>query len=108
LILEIELLPLLYKGIPVPFAETGKPIGAGLVPATFFNILLIAANVFGFAYILHKAGFDLGLTPKTRNDWSDVLAFFIFLISGVAVWYFPIFFLPLAITGTYLIMGQLS
>jgi len=108
LILEIVLLPLLYKGIPVPFAETGKPIGAALVPATFFNVLLIAANVFGFAYILHKAGFNVGLLPEKRNDWLDVLALLVFLISGIAIWYLPIFFLPLVIAGLYLLMGQLS
>jgi len=92
----------------LPFGETGKPIGAALIPAAFFNVLLIAANAFGFAYILYKAGFNVGLIPQKRNDWLDVVAFFIFLVSGLAMWYFPIFFLPLAITGTYLIMGQLS
>jgi len=99
---------LLYRGIPVPFGETAKPIGAALLPATFFNVLLIAANIFGFACILHKAGFNLGLIPKARNDWLDLVAFFIFLISGLAMWYFPIFFLPLVITGLYLLIGQVS
>jgi len=99
---------LLYRGIPVPFGETAKPIGAALLPATFFNVLLIAANIFGFAYILHKFSFDLGLIPKTRNDWLDILVFFVFVISSMAVWYFPIFFLPLVITGLYLLIGQLS
>lgn len=108
MIIEIELLPLLYRGIPVPFGETAKPIGGALLPATFFNVLLIAANVFAFAYLLRKFGFDLGLFSKTRNDWLDVLIFFIFLISGMAMWYSPIFFLPLLITGLYLFMGQVS
>jgi len=108
LIIEVKVFPLLYKGIPAPFEETAKPIGAALLPATFFNILLIAANVFGFSCILHKAGYDLGLIPKTRNDWLDFLVFFIFVISGMATWYFPIFFLPLAIAGLYLLMDLLS
>ncbi len=108
LIIEIKLFPLLYRGIPVPFEETAKPIGAAFLPATFFNLLLIAANVFCFAYILQKAGFDLGLIPKMGRDWLDILAFFIFAISGMAVWYFPIFFLPLVVTGLYLLTGQLS
>jgi len=99
---------LIYKGIPVPFGETGKPIGAALIPASFFHVLLITANIFGFAYILHKAGFNVGLLPEKRNDWLDVLALLIFSISGIAVWYFPIFFLPLAITGIYLVACQLS
>jgi len=99
---------LLYKGIPLPFEETGKPIGGALLPATFFSVLLITASILGFAYILHKTGFSLGLIPKTRNDWLDVLIFFVFLTSGITVWYFPIFFLPLVITGIYLLVGQLS
>jgi len=108
LILEIKLFPLFYIGIPVPFGETGKPIGAALVPAAFFNVLLIAANILGFAYILDKAGFNLGLLPKTRNDWIDVLAFFIFLISGMAMWYFQIFLLVFVISGVLLVAAQLS
>ena len=70
----------------MPFGETAKPIGAALVPAAFFNVLLIAANILGFAYILDKAGFNLGLLPKTRNDWLDVLIFFIVLMPGMAMW----------------------
>ena len=108
LVVEIELLPLLYRGIPLPFIETGKPIGAALIPAAFFNVLLTVANVFGFAYLLQKAGFDLGLIPKTRNDWLDIMVLLTFLISGVAMWYFPIFFLPLVITGFYLVAAHLS
>lgn len=108
LILEIQLLPILYRGIPVPFEETAKPIGAALLPASFFNVLLIAANIFCFAYILYKAGFNIGVIPKTRSDWLDVLAFFVFVVSGIAVWQFPIFFLPMLITGIYLLVGQLS
>lgn len=104
----IKFLPLLYGGIPLPFSETAKPIGGALLPATFFNLLLIVANAFGFAYLLHKTGFKLGVIPTTRNEWVDVLVFFIFLISGVAIWYFPIFFLPLVITGIYLLVSQLS
>ena len=99
---------MLYREIPVPFTETGKPIGAGLLPATFFNVLLIAANVFGFAYVLQKAGLNLGLIPKTRDGWLDTIVLFTFLVSGMAMWYFPVFFLPLVITGIYLVVGQLS
>ena len=108
MILETRLFPLFYIGIPVPFGETAKPIGAALVPAAFFNILLIAANILGIAYILDKAGFNLGLLPKTRNDWIDILAFFIFLISGMAMWYFPIFLLAFLISGVLLVAAQLS
>jgi hypothetical protein len=92
----------------LPLGETGKPIGAALIPAAFFNVTLIATSVFGFAYILHRAGFNVGLIPQRRNDWVDVIVFFIFLISGLATWYSPIFFLPLLITGIYLLVGQPS
>jgi len=92
----------------VPFEETAKPIGGALLPVTFLNILLIAANIFVFAYVLRKAGFNLRLIPKTMNDWLDVLVFFIFLISGMAMWYFPIFFLGFLISGLFLVASQLS
>jgi len=108
LIVAIELFPLFYRGMPVPFGETAKPIGGALLPATFFNVLLIAANILGFAYILHKAGFNLGLIPNTRNDWLDVLTLFIFLISGLAMWYIPIFLLAFLISAVLLVVGQLS
>jgi len=99
---------LLYRGIPVPFKESGKPIGGVLLPATFFNVLLIAADIFAFAYLLHKAGFNLGLIPKTRNDWLDVLVFFIFLVSGMLMWYIPICFLAFLISALFLAAAQLS
>jgi len=108
LILEIELLPLLYGGIPVPFKEGGKPIAGVFLPATFFNVLLITANVFCFAYLLHKVGFDLKVVPKTRNDWLDVLVFFVFSISGIAMWYIHAFFLAFLVSGVLLVAGQLS
>lgn len=94
--------------MPVTFGETGKPIGAALVPATFFNVLLIVANILGFAYILDKAGFNFGLIPKTRNDLLDILVFFIFLVSGLAMWYIPIFLLAFLISGILLVVAQLS
>jgi len=108
LILELELIPLLYRGIPVPFEETGKPIGGILFQATLFNVLLIVTNVFAFAYILDKAGFNIGLIPKKRNDWLDVLVFFIFLMSGIAMWYIPVFFLAFLVSALLLVAGQLS
>jgi len=108
LILEIEMFPLFYRGLPARFGETGKPIGAALVPATFFNVLLIAANILGFAYIFNKAGFNFGLIPKTRNDLLDILVFFIFLVSGLAMWYIPFFFLAFLISGVILVAAQQS
>jgi len=104
----IKFLPLFYGGIRLPFSETAKPIGGALLPATFFNLLLIAANIFGFAYILLKVGFDFGLTPKTKRDWLDVLVFFVFLISGMAMWYIPILFLAFSVSAVVLVAGQLS
>lgn len=79
-----------------------------MLPAAFFNVLLILANILCFGYILHKAGFSLELIPKTRNDWLDVLTLFIFLMSGLAMWYIPIFLLAFLISGVLLVAGQLS
>jgi hypothetical protein len=108
LILEVKLLPTFYTGIPLPFKSGINPIGGILLPATFFNVLLIVANIFAFAYILHKAGFELGLIPKTRNDWLDVIVFLIFLISGMGIWYTPIFLLAFLVSGLVLVTLQLS
>jgi len=107
-VLEIKVLPLFYTGISTPFKATFNPIGGALLPATFFHVLLIAANVFGFAYVLQKVGFDLGLTPKTRNDWLEVTVIFTFLISGMAMWYLPILFLAFLISGLLVVAVQLS
>jgi len=108
LILEIKLLPIFYTGIPLPFKANSNPIGGIILPATFLHVLLIAANIFGFAYILQKFGFDLGLTPKTRNDWLEVIVIFTFLISGMAMWYLPILLLAFLISGLLVVAVQLS
>jgi len=108
LILEIKLLPMFYAGIPVPFKANSNPIGGVVLPATFLHVLLIAANIFGFAYMLQKLGLDLGLTPKTRNDWLEVTVLFTFLISGMAMWYLPFLFLAFLISGLLLVTVQLS
>ena len=92
LVLEIKLLPIFYTGIPLPFKANSNPIGGIALPVTFLHVLLIAANIFGFAYILQKSGLDLGLTPKTKNDWLEVTVLFTFLISGMAMWYLPFLF----------------
>jgi len=108
LILEIKLLPVFYTGIPVPFKTTINPIGGILLPATFFNVMLVVANLFGFAYLLRKAGFEVGLIPKPKNDWLDIIVFFTFLISGVGMWYIPVLLLPFLISGLLLVTVQLS
>jgi len=108
LIVEIKLLPVFYTGIPLPFKANSNPIGGIVLPATFLHVLLIVANIFGFAYILQKAGFELGLIPKTRNDWLEVIILFAFLISGMAMWYLPILFLAFLISGLLLVTVQLS
>jgi len=108
LILETQLTPFFYRGIPLPLTETSKPIGAALLPMAFFNTLLIVANIFAFAYILHRMNIETGLIPKNRVEWLDTSAFLIFLISGIGLWYFPILLLPLLITGIYLIIHKLS
>ncbi|MEM2843615.1 MAG: hypothetical protein QXZ53_07055 [Candidatus Bathyarchaeia archaeon] len=108
-LLEKLLLPLFYKGLPLPYPATGKPIGAALLPATFFHVLLISGSIFAIALIAEKLEFKFDdLTPKTTQGKIALTLLFIMLISGIAMWRYPIALLPFIIAAAYLTIIEVS
>jgi len=108
-LLEKFLLPLFYEGLHLPYPATGKPIGAALLPATFFHALLISGSIFGVALIAEKLEFKLNdLTPKTTQGKISLIMLFVMLISGIAMWWHPIAFLSFIIAAAYLTIIEVS
>lgn len=109
ILLEKFLIPLFYEGIPLPYPATGKPIGAVLLPATFFHVLMILGSIFVIGLIADKLGFKFDeLIPKTMQGKINLVVFFIMLISGIIMWWHPIAFLPFIITAAYLTITEIS
>jgi hypothetical protein len=107
-LLEKFLTPLFYEGIPLPYPATGKPIGAALLPATFFHALIILGSIFAIGFTAEKLGFKLDeLTPKTTQGKISLIMVFIMLASGMIMWWHPIAFLPFIIAAAYLTITEL-
>jgi hypothetical protein len=107
LIIELAALPKLLEGVPLPFGQTGKPIGGSLFNLTFFHAILVAAVILIAAWLAKRAGFDLGLIPRTKGDIPSLLAFVAFLSSGFLMWYHPAFLIGLIASGIYLLASEI-
>lgn len=106
-IVEMHTLPKIYSGIPLPFPETGKPIGGILFPATFLHLLLGYGGLLTILFSARKAGFKVnGLLPSTRKGIIETIALLILLLSGILLWWFPHAILPLIVTGVYLLFSE--
>jgi hypothetical protein len=106
--LEILLLPFFYGGIPLPLPNSAKPIGGALFVVTFFHLLIISGSLFAFALVLKRFGIESKLLPKTRNDWIDVLMFFVLLVFGLLTWYNPLALIGVGVAGIYLAFVELK
>ncbi len=108
-LLEKFLMPLFYEGVPLPYPATGKPIGAALLPATFFHALLISGSVFTIGLMAEKLGFKLDeLTPKTTQGKINLIMLFVMLASGMVMWWHPIAFLSFIISAAYLAIIEIA
>jgi len=108
ILLEVNLLPYFYKGIPLPYGVTAKPIGAILFPLTFYHLLIIVLDILALAYLCEKIGFKVEIIPKTKEGIIDTILLIVFLISGFMLWYQPLFLLPFILTGAYLIFTEMK
>ncbi len=107
LTIELNILPKIYSGIPLPFQQTSKPIGGVLFPATFLHLLLGYGGMLAILYSAKKAGFKVnGLLPSTKKGFVETTALLILLLSGVILWWFPPAMLTLIITGIYLVFSE--
>lgn len=106
-IVELQVLPSLYRGIPLPFPETSKPIGNALFSATSLHIALIAINIFVLIAVLKRVGYVGSSIPSRKGDWLDLFAFLAFALSGLVMWFSPVFMLPFIGAGVYLILTDM-
>lgn len=106
-IAEMYTLPKIYSGIPIPFPETGKPIGGILFPATFLHLLIGYGGLLVILFSARKAGFKVNsLLPSTRKGVTETVALLLLLLSGLLLWWFPHAILPLIIAGVYLLFSE--
>ncbi|MEM2897174.1 MAG: hypothetical protein QXG01_06365 [Candidatus Bathyarchaeia archaeon] len=106
--LEINLLSYFYRGIPLPYDFTSKPIGAVIFPLTFYHLLVIVLNTLALAYICEKIGFKVGIIPRNREGTIDTILLITFLFSGFMLWYQPLFLLPFILIGGYLVFVEMK
>lgn len=106
--LELNLLPYFYRGIPLPYGVTAKPIGAIIFPLTFYHLLIIVLDILALAYIGERIGFKIGIIPKTKEGIIDTIILIVFLFSGFMLWYQPLFLLPFMLTGSYLVFVEMK
>jgi len=107
-LIEVQFLEFFYRGIPIPFQETSKPIGSSLFSLTFFHILLIVLNILAISYLFNRFGFQNKIFPSSLEGKMDFVFLIALSISGILMWYFPIFLLSFITTGAYFIIAELK
>ena len=107
-LVEIQFLNFVYKDIPIPFEETSKPIGSTLFSLTFFHVLLIVLNVLVISYVLNRFGYKNKIYPSSLNGKMDFTFLILFSLSGLLMWYYPIFLISFIVTGVYFIIVELK
>lgn len=108
ILLEKLLLPAFHEGLPLPYPKNPKPIGGALFPAAFFHVLLLSASAFAVALIAEKLGFNLGdFIPKSAEGKASLIAFFVMVSSGIAMWWHPIALLPFIVSAAYLVVVEI-
>jgi len=107
IVVELQVLPLLYGGMPIPFPETSKPIGGSLFSAASLHIILIGSNLLIIMLVLKKAGYKGESIPSRKSDWLDLFAFLALVFSGLAMWFYPMFMIVFIASGVYLLLTEM-
>jgi len=108
-VLEAVALPILYKGIPLPYSGGTKPIGGVLFGATFFHLALVVGSVITILVVAKRLGITAGeLLPKSRGGWIDLSFLLILLVSGFVSWFIPSALVLFIISGVYLVATELE
>jgi hypothetical protein len=107
IVVELQALPLLYRGMPIPFPETSKPIGESLFSAASLHMILIGSNLLILMLVLKKAGYKGESLPSRKSDWLDLFAFLALVFSGLAMWFYPMFMIVFIASGIYLLLTEM-
>ncbi len=98
---EVLVLTFLFGPIinSIPFFGNDKPIGGSYLPVLFFNFAALLGMIGLSLYALGIVNIDLS-TKKTRNEF---LAVGVLAVSGLLLFYVPIFFFVSIATLVYLL-----
>ena len=107
-LIEMNVLPMFFRDISIPFKASGKPIGSALFSLTFFHLFLIVLNILAISYVLNRFGFKNNVYPSSREGKMDFIMIMIFSLSGLAMWYYPIFLILFISTGAYFVDVELK
>jgi hypothetical protein len=107
LVVEWQVLPWLYRGIPLPFPETSKPIGDTLFSVTSLHVALIGFNLLVLMFVLPRTGYASRSILSKSSDWLDLIAFLALAISGIVMWFYPVFMLIFLSAGIYLLLTEM-
>jgi len=108
ILLVLQILPLFYEGIQIPLQESAKPIGSSLFSLTFFNLFMIIINILIISYILNRFGFSNKIIPSIFEEKVSIVLLLVFSLSGLAMWYYPIFLIIFVSIGLYLLIIELK
>ncbi len=92
----------------MPLQETGKPIGGSLFSLTFFHLFLIVMNILIISYILNRFGFKNKIYPTNREGKMDFIMLIMLSLSGLAMWYHPLFLIFFISAGAYFVLIELK
>lgn len=107
ILIVLQVLPFFYEGIQIPLQTTSKPVGSSLFSLTFFNLFLIIINILIISYILNRFGFSNKIIPSIFEEKVSIALLLIFSLSGLAMWYYPIFLIAFVSIGLYLLIIEL-
>ena len=107
-LIELQILPIYHRGIPVPLEASPKPVGSSLFSFTFFHLFLIILNIMAISYILNKFDFKNNVFPIAFDEKINLIIFLIFSLSGSVMWFYPIFLIVFISTGVYLLISELK
>ena len=103
---EVIALNYLYGPIAttIPFPANDKPIGGSYLPVLFFNLAALVA-------VLGLSLYALGIWEiefSSRKARTDITALVVMLASGILVFYYAIFFFPLAAALVYFLATNIE
>ncbi len=103
-----EVLALTYLFGPiinnVPYVNNDKPIGGSVLPVLFFNVIALLIVVSLSLYSLGLWNFDM----SSRRSKSEIVALGILFISGLLVWYYPVFLFGIVVALVYLLAEHID
>lgn len=68
---------------------------------------LIGFDLLVLMFVLPRTGYASRSIPSKSSDWLDLLAFLALAISGIVMWFYPVFMLVFLSAGIYLLLTEM-